>query len=63
MQCTLLVSQLRSQVTKLNRNEILLQNRSGKGMPYIMAILDDVVTSLTPVLIPPAPAPEGEGGA
>ena len=63
MQCTLLVSQLRSPVTKLNRNEILLQNRSGKGMPYIMAILDDVVTSLTPVLIPPAPAPEGEGGA
>ena len=63
VQCTLLVSQLRSPVTKLNRNEILLQNRSGKGMPYIMAILDDVVTSLTPVLIPPAPAPEGEGGA
>ena len=63
VQCTLLVSQLRSPVTKLNRNEILLQNRSGKGMPYIMAILDDVVTSLTPVPIPPAPAPEGEGGA
>ena len=61
VQCTLLVSQLRSPVTKLNRNEILLQNRSGKGMPYIMAILDDVVTSLTPVPIPPAPAPEGEG--
>ena len=37
--CTLLVSQLR-------------QNRSGRGMPYIMAILDDVVTSITPVVIP-----------
>ena len=61
--CTLLVSQLRSPVTKLSKTEILLQNRSGRGMPYIMAILDDVVTSLTPVLIPPEPSPEGEGGA
>ena len=50
--CTLLVSQLRSPVTKLSKTEILLQNRSGRGMPYIMAILDDVVTSLTPVVIP-----------
>lgn len=63
VQCTLLVSQLRSPVTRLSRNEILLQNRSGKGMPYIMAILDDVVTSLTAVLTPPVPSPEGEGGA
>ena len=61
--CTLLVSQLRSPVTKLSKTEILLQNRSGRGMPYIMAILDDVVTSLTPVLISPEPSPEGEGGA
>lgn len=50
--CTLLVSQLRSPVTKLSKTEILLQNRSGRGMPYIMAILDDVVTSITPVVIP-----------
>ena len=50
--CTLLVSQLRSPVTKLSKTEILLQNRSGRGMPYIMAILDDVVTSLTPVVVP-----------
>ena len=61
--CTLLVSQLRSPVTKLSKTEILLQNRSGRGMPYIMAILDDVVTSLTPVLISPEPSPEGEGSA
>ena len=53
--CKLLVSQLRSPVTQLSRNEILLQNRSGKGMPYIMAILDDVVTGLTPVILPPDP--------
>ena len=50
--CTLLVSQLRSPVTKLSKTEILLQNRSGRGMPYIMAILDDVVTSIAPVVIP-----------
>ncbi|MBR0267725.1 MAG: DNA topoisomerase 4 subunit A [Clostridia bacterium] len=53
--CKLLVSQLRSPVTQLNRNEILLQNRSGKGMPYIMAILDDVVTGVIPVILPPEP--------
>ena len=42
--CLLLISQLRSPVTKLSSSEILLQNRSGKGMPYVMAILDDIVT-------------------
>ena len=55
--CVLLVSQLRSPATKLNRDEILLQNRSGRGMPYVMAILDDVVTGLVPVLLPPEPDP------
>ena len=59
--CALLVSQLRSPVTKLSKTEILLQNRSGKGMPYIMAILDDVVISLTAVIIPPEPSVSGEG--
>ncbi len=55
--CTLLVSQLRSPMTKLNRNEILLQNRSGRGMPYIMAILDDIVTRLVPVASDPPEEP------
>ena len=57
--CTLLVSQLRSPVTKITSSEILLQNRSGKGMPYVMAILDDVVTSLAalPPVSPEGPAP------
>jgi DNA gyrase subunit A len=36
-------------MSKLNRNEILLQNRSGKGMPYVMAILDDIVTRIMPI--------------
>ena len=57
---TLLISQLRSPVTKIGSNEILLQNRSGKGMPYVMAILDDVVTSLT-ATTPPTPAESDPG--
>ena len=56
---TLLISQLRSPVSKLSSSEILLQNKSGRGMPYVMAILDDVVTSLTAVVPPPDPAGEG----
>ncbi|MCR5296539.1 MAG: DNA topoisomerase 4 subunit A [Clostridiales bacterium] len=53
--CFLLISQARSPVTKLAKAEILLQNRQGKGMPYVMAILDDVVTSLTSVDAPAEP--------
>ena len=45
----LLIWQARTPVSKLNRNEILLQNRTGKGMPYVMAILDDVVTRVMPI--------------
>ena len=45
----LLISQFRSPATRLRREEILLQGRQGKGMPYVMAILDDVVTSLLPI--------------
>ena len=42
----LLVTQVRSPMTRLDKAEILLQNRQGKGMPYLMAILDDIVTAL-----------------
>ena len=52
--CRLLIHQFRSPVTVLDKNEILLQNRQGKGMPYIMAILDDVVTDITPLGSGPA---------
>ena len=45
----LLIWQARTPVSKLNRNEILLQNRTGKGMPYVMAILDDIVTRIMPI--------------
>ncbi|MBQ9251756.1 MAG: DNA topoisomerase 4 subunit A [Clostridia bacterium] len=44
--CELLVSQVRSPVSRLQESEILLQNKQGKGMPYIMAVLDDVVTGV-----------------
>ena len=53
----LLVWQVRSPVSHMSRNEILLQNRSGKGMPYVMAILDDVVTGVTAI---PADPPAEE---
>ena len=58
--CALLISQYRSPATKLDKAEILLQNRSGRGMPYVMAILDDIVTGLTVLSLP---SPSGEGGA
>ena len=50
---TLFISQARSPVTRLSRSEILLQTKQGKGMPYIMAILDDVVTGVEHAEIPP----------
>ena len=55
---TLLVTQVRSPMTRLDKAEILLQNRQGKGMPYLMAILDDIVTALYGIeTVPEAPAP------
>ena len=54
---TLLVTQARSPMTRLDKAEILLQNRQGKGMPYLMAILDDIVTALYGVETVPDPAP------
>ena len=56
--CDLLIRQVRSPMTKLSRDEILLQNRSGKGMPYVMAILDDIVTGITAIETPKAPEEE-----
>ena len=42
----LLITQVRSPMSRLGGEEILLQNRQGRGMPYIMAIMDDVVTGV-----------------
>ncbi len=55
--CDLLIWQVRTSVSKLSRSEILLQNRSGKGMPYVMAILDDIVTRIMPVEVPSPDVP------
>ncbi len=43
---------------RLSRVEFLPQNRAGKGMPYVMAILDDLVTGLTAVSGPAPETPE-----
>ena len=53
--CDLLVRQVRSPLSKLSRDDILLQNRAGKGMPYVMAILDDLVTGITPIPVATIP--------
>ncbi|MBO7663911.1 MAG: DNA topoisomerase 4 subunit A [Clostridia bacterium] len=43
---SVLVLQARSPLSTLDQSEILLQGKSGNGVPYVMAILDDVVTGL-----------------
>ena len=40
------ILQARSGCTRLDKDEILMQNRQGKGMPYVMAILDDIITDI-----------------
>ena len=42
--CRIRLTQFRSEPTILRKDEIVLQNRQGAGMPYVMAVLDDVVT-------------------
>ena len=42
----LIVRQVHTPETVLSGSEILLQGRVGKGMPYVMAILDDTVTEV-----------------
>ena len=49
--CDLLVTQVQSAPTRLSKDEILLRGKQDKGMPYVMAILDDVVTGT--VCLPP----------
>lgn len=43
---TLLITQAQSPATRLNKDEILLQSKSDRGAPYVMAILEDVVTGI-----------------
>ncbi len=46
----LLIHQFSSPDSVLNKEEVVLQGRMGKGMPYVMAILDDIVTGFTIIL-------------
>ena len=43
----LLIPQVHSPLTRLSASEVLLQNKQGRGMPYVMAVLDDLVTGLS----------------
>lgn len=44
--CEIIVKQKQSQPTVLQKDAMLLQGKQDRGMPYVMAILDDVVTEL-----------------
>ncbi|MBR2719679.1 MAG: DNA gyrase subunit A [Clostridia bacterium] len=47
--CDLLITQAQSPVTRLKKDEIMLQGKTDRGLPYVMAILDDVVTGVMAV--------------
>ena len=49
--CDLLITQRQSPPTRLPKDAILLQNKTDRGNPCVMAILDDVVTGVTAVEI------------
>ena len=44
--CTLIVHQAQSPDTRLSKDAIRLQSKTDRGMPYVMAVMDDVVTGL-----------------
>ena len=44
--CDLLITQAQSPATRLKKDEIMLQGKTDRGLPYVMAILDDVVTGV-----------------
>ena len=47
--CDLIVSQAKSAPTRLPKDSILLQAKTDRGNPCVMAILDDVVTGVTAI--------------
>ena len=47
--CDLLITQHQSPPTRLSKDAILLQSKTDRGNPCVMAILDDVVTGVTAV--------------
>ena len=48
--CEIDILQARSKPTRITKDSIMLQRRQDRGLPFVMALLDDVVTGLT--LIP-----------
>ena len=44
--CSITVFQSKSAPTTLERDALLVQNKAGAGIPYVMAVLDDVVTGI-----------------
>ena len=47
--CDLIITQAQSPATRMAKDSILLQSKTDRGNPCVMAILDDVVTSVTAV--------------
>ena len=54
--CDLIVTQAQSSATRISKDSIRLQSKQDRGVPCVMAILDDVVTGLTAVDIDTAEA-------
>ena len=44
---TVVIHQKTSQPTQLSADEIILQSKQDRGMPYVMALMDDTVTGVT----------------
>ena len=47
--CDLVITQAQSPATRMAKDSILLQGKTDRGNPCVMAILDDVVTGVTAV--------------
>ena len=47
--CDLIITQHQSPATRISKDAIRLQNKSDRGTPCVMAILEDVVTGVTAV--------------
>ncbi len=45
--CDLIITQAQSPATRISKDSILLQGKTDRGNPCVMAILDDVVTGVT----------------
>lgn len=56
----LLVSQFKSPPTLMDAGDVLLQGKQDKGMPYMIAVLDDVITSVARYSVEKARTAEAE---